>query len=59
MSVETPENCTKKIWEPCPLHPNDCSSCKNAPHCQQKPTMTEHRDKLKSCRFYRSRGTLL
>jgi len=52
---ETPENCTKLIWESCRLHPVDCDNCQNGDRCQMRADMQAHPDKIKSCRFYRSK----
>ena len=51
--AETPESCTKKIWEPCLLHPVNCPECRNGDRCQMRPDMEAHPDKIKSCRFFR------
>lgn len=52
---ETPETCTKKIWEPCLLHPVDCPNCSNEDGCQMREIMEAHSDKIKSCRFFRKK----
>jgi len=52
---ETPESCTKRIWEPCLLHPVDCDNCQNGDVCQMRETMQAHPDLIKSCQFFRKK----
>jgi len=56
---ETPDTCTHPITEPCRLHPVDCPNCLNGDRCQMKADMQAHKDKIRRCRFYRPKKTLL
>ena len=50
--TETPEECTKKIYEPCRLHPVDCPNCENEPTCRIKDVMRAHPNQIKRCKQF-------
>jgi len=50
------KGCAHDVTEPCTLHPVDCPNCVKGEHCQQRPIMQAHPDKIRSCpRFVRRR----
>lgn len=53
---ETREECTKKSYEPCRLHPVDCPNCAKGDTCQQREITQAHPDKIKSCRQFWPKG---
>jgi len=52
---ETPETCTKRIYEPCLLHPVDCPNCQSGDVCQMREDMQRYPEIIKSCRFFRKK----
>jgi len=48
--------CTKKITEPCSLHPMDCPNCVNGAVCGMRAIMEARPDIIKRCRFFRKKS---